>query len=250
MQKNTILHSFYQLKTTNSKAVAVLLDPDFDNSNLLKLLQTQNYLDAISYFFVGGSLVDGNSSDELIQSIKDITDKPVIAFPGSILQIDYRVDGLLFLQLISGRNPEYLIGHHIIAAPYLKKMNIEVISTGYMLVDCGAQTTASYISNTTPIPYNKANIAAVTSMAGEMLGLKVMYLDGGSGADKPISPQMIQAVRSSVDCPIIVGGGITTLQQIKDAHHAGADVVVIGTAIEKNPTFLSELSVFKQIANN
>lgn len=250
MQKNSILNSFNELKATNSKAVAVLLDPDFDNSNLLKLLQTQNYLDAISYFFVGGSLVDGNSSDELIQSIKDITDKPVVAFPGSILQIDYRVDGLLFLQLISGRNPEYLIGHHVIAAPYLKKMNIEVISTGYMLVDCGAQTTASYISNTTPIPYNKANIAAVTSMAGEMLGLKVMYLDGGSGAEKPISPKMIQAVRESVDCPIIVGGGISTLQQIKEAHNAGADIVVIGTAIEKNPKFLSELSVLKQLSNN
>jgi putative glycerol-1-phosphate prenyltransferase len=186
----------------------------------------------------------------LIQSIKDITDKPVVAFPGSILQIDYRVDGLLFLQLISGRNPEYLIGHHVIAAPYLKKMNIEVISTGYMLVDCGAQTTASYISNTTPIPYNKANIAAVTSMAGEMLGLKVMYLDGGSGAEKPISPKMIQAVRESVDCPIIVGGGISTLQQIKEAHNAGADIVVIGTAIEKNPKFLTELSVLKQLSNN
>jgi putative glycerol-1-phosphate prenyltransferase len=248
MTMHTILESFHQLKATNTKAVAVLLDPDFDHSQMLELLKDDQSMNAIQYFFIGGSLVDGNNNDAFIQQLKSMTNKPIIAFPGSILQIDSRVDGLLFLQLISGRNPEYLIGHHIIAAPYLKKMNIEVISTGYMLVECGNQTTASYMSNTTPMPYNKPNIAAATAMAGEMLGLKVMYLDGGSGADKPVSLDMIRKVRASVDCPLIVGGGIYSIQQVKDAHFAGADIVVIGTAIEKNPQFLSELSVLK-IAN-
>ncbi len=147
-----------------------------------------------------------------------------------------------FFSLISGRNPDFLIGQHILAAPILKRSRLEVLPTGYMLVDTGKQTTASFMSGTTPIPYDKPAVAACIAMAGEMLGLQLIYLDGGSGAEKPISPQMIQAVRKSVDTPILVGGGINTAEKALQAIRAGADVIVVGNAIEKDPTLVLEIA--------
>jgi phosphoglycerol geranylgeranyltransferase len=146
------------------------------------------------------------------------------------------------LSLISGRNADYLIGQHVIAAPLIKQSKLEVLSTGYLLVDCGEQTTASYISNTTPLPYDKPSIAAATAMAGEMLGLKCMYLDGGSGAAKPVSSEMIAAVKKSIACPLIVGGGINSEEKVLEAMHAGADIIVVGTGIERSPELMVKLS--------
>jgi putative glycerol-1-phosphate prenyltransferase len=146
------------------------------------------------------------------------------------------------LSLISGRNPDFLIGQHVVAAPILKKSRLEIISTGYMLVDCGKQTTVSYISNTTPIPHDKPSVAACTAIAGEMLGLKALYLDGGSGAMYPVSNKMISMVKRSTDVPLIVGGGINTVQKALEALTAGADMIVIGNGIEKDPNLLVEVS--------
>ena len=196
-----------------------------------------------SAILVGGSsAIDQLDLDKLVISIKSIVSIPVILFPGSNLHIDMSADALLFLSLISGRNPELLIGQHVIAAPVLKKSNLEILPTGYILIDSGRQTTVSYISNTTPIPYDKPEIAACTAMAGEMLGLKLIYLDGGSGAQKQISSRMIASVRKSVDVPLIVGGGIRSAEEAAEAMEAGADVIVIGNGIEKNLNLLAEVS--------
>lgn len=165
---------------------------------------------------------------------------PVVLFPNSYLHLTAEADGILFLSLISGRNPEYLIGNHIIAAPILKQTQLEIIPTGYILVNCGNQTTVAYISNTTPIPYEKNDIAVCTALAGEMLGLKMIYMDGGSGAKQPISPTMIEAVRQSIDIPLIVGGGIRTVAAMEDAFRAGADTVVIGSAVEQTPELIAD----------
>ncbi|WP_299818595.1 geranylgeranylglyceryl/heptaprenylglyceryl phosphate synthase [uncultured Pontibacter sp.] len=224
------------------KHFAVLLDPDNLNEasclNLLSLSETHQ----VDFFFVGGSLITSKNQAAIIQLIKENSDIPVILFPSSSLHIDNQADGILLLSLISGRNPEFLIGQHVISAPILKASQLNIYPTGYMLVDTGRQTTASYMSGTTPIPHDKPAIAACTAMAGEMLGLKYMYLDGGSGAKEPVSSEMIAAVREAVDAPVIVGGGINTSQKAKAALDAGADVIVVGNHIEKNPGFLAEVS--------
>ncbi|MDX5438209.1 MAG: geranylgeranylglyceryl phosphate synthase family protein, partial [Pontibacter sp.] len=165
-----------------------------------------------------------------------------ILFPSSSQHIDHQADGILLLSLISGRNPDFLIGQHDISAPVLKASPLQVYPTGYMLIDTGRQTTASYMSGTTPIPYDKPAIAACTAMAGELLGLQYIYMDGGSGALKPVSAEMIAAVRDAVDIPLVVGGGINTTEKAALALDAGADVIVVGNHIEKNPGFLAEVS--------
>src|SRR5690606_29333849 len=196
----------------------------------------------VDYFFMGGSLVTTQNQAALIQLIKENSQIPVILFPSNSLHIDHQADGILLLSLISGRNPEFLIGQHVLAAPLLKESPLEVIPTGYMLVDTGRQTTASYMSGTTPLPYDKPAIAACTAMAGELLGMKFIYVDGGSGAQKPVSPEMIAAVRRSVEVPLIIGGGINTKEKAEAALKAGADVIVIGNQIEHDQAFLAEVA--------
>jgi len=196
----------------------------------------------VDFVFVGGSLLTETNFHACVKKIKSESKVPVILFPGSPSQINEDADAILFLSLISGRNAELLIGQHVIAAPFLRKTKLEIIPTGYMLVDCGRATTASYISQTFPLPYNKPEIAAATAMAGEMLGLKCMYLDGGSGAEKPVSLKMIHAVREAVNVPIIVGGGIRNEEQAKDLYNAGADLLVVGTAFEEEPELLFALA--------
>ncbi len=224
------------------KYLAVLLDPDDLTTDSCLLLLNSTQKSPVDFFLVGGSLVTSHIQAEIIQLIKLHTNVPVILFPGNSLHIDTSADGILFLSLISGRNPEFLIGQHIISAPILKKSTLQVYPTGYMLVDTGRQTTASYMSGTTPIPYDKPAIAACTAMAGQLLGLQYMYLDGGSGAMQPVSPAMIRAVREAVEVPLLVGGGINTTEKANATLEAGADVLVIGTQIEKNPGFLAEVS--------
>ncbi|MES2518235.1 MAG: geranylgeranylglyceryl/heptaprenylglyceryl phosphate synthase [Bacteroidota bacterium] len=238
-----LLNNLYERKANGQKSFAVLIDPDKVNldkfDNLLNLC-TQYGAD---YIFVGGSLITDYVMGEVIAKIKERTNIPVILFPGNSLHIHVKADAILLLSLISGRNPDFLIGQHVISAPILKKSGLEILPTGYMLVDSGKQTTVSYISNTTPIPHDKPGIAACTAMAGEMLGLKFTYLDAGSGAMNPVSPEMIAAVRQSVDTPIIVGGGINTTQKAKNALSAGADVIVVGNGIEQNIDLLKEIAL-------
>lgn len=231
------------LKTeSRQKALAVLLDPDnLTPESCLKILALSE-THPVDYFFMGGSLVTTQNQAALIQLIKENSQIPVILFPSNSLHIDHQADGILLLSLISGRNPEFLIGQHVLAAPLLKESPLEVIPTGYMLVDTGRQTTASYMSGTTPLPYDKPAIAACTAMAGELLGMKFIYVDGGSGAQKPVSPEMIAAVRRSVEVPLIIGGGINTKEKAEAALKAGADVIVIGNQIEHDQAFLAEVA--------
>ena len=222
------------------KALAVLLDPDnLDETSLLHLLRLSEAQQA-DYFFVGGSLVIGSHQAALITLIKAHSDVPVLLFPSHSMHLDGPADGLLLLSLISGRNPDFLIGQHVVAAPRLKASGLQLLSTGYMLVDSGRPTTASYMSGTMPMPHNKPGIAACTALAGEQLGLKLMYLDGGSGAQTPGSGARIAAVREAVSAPLIVGGGLDSGEKVYAALAAGADVVVVGNHIEAQPEFLAE----------
>jgi putative glycerol-1-phosphate prenyltransferase len=196
----------------------------------------------VDYFFVGGSLVISNYLDECIQLIKKNCSIPVVLFPGSPSQVSPFADGLLDLSLISGRNPELLIGQHVVSAPVVRKSGLEIISTGYMVIDGGAPTTVSYISNATPLPSDKNEIAMCTAMAGEMLGMKLIYMDAGSGARRAISETMIEKVASCIDVPMIVGGGITDPEKAYLNCKAGADVIVVGNAIEKDPMLIKEIA--------
>ncbi len=184
---------------------------------------------------VGGSLLTADGFDQCVRRVKELSDRPVVLFPGSPGQLSSHADALLFLSLISGRNPELLIGHHVTAAPTVKALGLETIPTGYMLVDGGRTTTAHYVSQTSPIPHDKPGIAAATASAGELLGLRTIYMDTGSGAPRTVDPAMVEAVRCAVDLPIIVGGGIRTAEQARALCGAGADMLVVGTAFEEDP---------------
>ena len=239
----SFFRSLQQLRIHNHKGVAVLIDPDkMKEESRIKAIAELIQHAEVSAVFIGGSLMVSDHFQQCVKWAKKHIKAPLVIFPGSPEQISEQADALLLLSLISGRNPELLIGNHVQAAPRLVKSQLEIISTGYMLIDCGKSTTASYISQTYPIPYNKPEIAAVTAIAGEMIGMKCMYLDGGSGAEIPVSPAMIQAVRQAVATPVIVGGGIRHEDQAREAFMAGADLVVVGTAIEENPEMLFALS--------
>lgn len=229
-------------KAEKRKSFAVLLDPDKVDLKTFPDFLEQAVSQDVDFFFVGGSLITDYAIDLLVSAIHLHTNIPAILFPGSSLHIDPSADAILLLSLISGRNADMLIGQHVIAAPLLKKSGIEVLSTGYMLIESGRQTTVSYISNTTPIPRDKPSIAACTAMAGELLGLKNMFLDAGSGALYPVPAETIAAVSRSVDTPIIVGGGINSFEKAHAALSAGADVIVVGNGIEQNPGLLPEIA--------
>ncbi|MCU0352177.1 MAG: geranylgeranylglyceryl/heptaprenylglyceryl phosphate synthase [Cytophagales bacterium] len=234
----TLLHN----RTTGKKAFAVLIDPDKTDARQTAALMEQAALHPVDFFFVGGSLIVGSGMNAVVRTIKENSTVPVVLFPGSNLHIDMAADAILFLSLISGRNPDFLIGQHVLAAPILKRSRLEILPTGYLLIDSGRQTTVSYISNTTPIPHDKPDVAACTAMAGEMLGLKLIYLDAGSGAKQPVSTRMVATVRRTVDAPLVVGGGITTPAQAEELLRAGADLVVVGNAIETHPQLLADIS--------
>lgn len=239
---NRIYNTLLYKKKEGQKALAILIDPDKADTDYCRKLVNMANECLVDFFFVGGSLITTNHLGAIIKTIKNHCNIPVLIFPGSTLHVDANADGLLFLSLISGRNPELLIGQHVISAPIIKSSNLEVLSTGYILIDCGHATSVSYISNTTPIPHDKPSIAACTAMAGEMLGLKLIFLDSGSGAQRPIDRKTISYVRKSIECPLIVGGGIDSAGKAIDALSAGADVIVIGNGIEKQPTLLIEVA--------
>lgn len=238
-----ILSDLVSKKDSNKKSLAVLIDPDKaeDAGSLTHLVRLANE-NCIDLILVGGSLLLTAEISSTISKIREEVQIPVVLFPGSPLQITPGADGILFLSLISGRNPDLLIGHHVQAAPLLKNLGMEILPTGYMLINSGKTTSVAYVSNTMPIPDDKYSLAACTAMAGEMLGLKLLYLDAGSGAEKEISPRMINAVRKSVSLPLMVGGGINTPEKVSAAMAAGADVIVIGNALEKDPGLLTGMA--------
>jgi putative glycerol-1-phosphate prenyltransferase len=237
-----IYQSLVQKKAQGKKSFAVLIDPDkVNDANMEHLIRLAT--DAhVDYFLVGGSLVISSYLDECIQYIKKSCSIPVVLFPGSPSQVSSYADGLLYLSLISGRNPELLIGQHVVSAPIVRKSGLEVMSTGYMVIDGGAPTTVSYISNATPLPSDKNEIAMCTAMAGEMLGMKLIYMDAGSGARRAIAETMIEKVASCIEVPLIIGGGITQPEKAYLNCKAGADVIVVGNAIEKDPMLIKEIA--------
>lgn len=237
-----IHHSLLDSKKSGQKKLAVLLDPDKTNREHIQQLCGFAEAGMIDYFFWGGSLVNEPQADYYLTLLKASTSRPVFLFPGSIYQLSAKADGLLLLSLLSGRNPDLLIGQHVQVAGRIKQMGLATTATGYLLIDGGAPTSVSYMSNTNPIPRDKPAIAACTALAGEQLGMQLIYLDAGSGAKYPVSEEIIAAVSGEVSLPIVVGGGIRTPQAAKRALSAGADVVVVGNALESNPDWLPELS--------
>ncbi len=236
---------FYQdsihKKSVNQKQLALLVDPDKYSQESLALfveLAKETLPDCI---MVGGSLVAG-SVEQVVQYIKSHTNIPVVLFPGNSHQLCNEADALLLLLLLSGRNADFLIGQHVVAAKAIRDSGIESISTGYILIDGGCSTSVEYMSNTKPIPRDKVEIIVATAIAGELIGNRLVYLEAGSGAINPVSKEAIQAVRQAISLPIIVGGGIRTVEQAKDAYLAGADMIVVGNALEKDRFFMRDLA--------
>jgi putative glycerol-1-phosphate prenyltransferase len=242
MKLKDIYPSLCERKKNGKKSFAVLIDPDkVNDEKMLQLIQLA-VTAKVDYFLVGGSLVISNYLDQCVQLIKQNCSIPVLLFPGSAAQISKYADALLYLSLISGRNPELLIGQHVVSAPAIKQSGLEIISTGYMVIDGGAPTTVSYISNATPLPADKNEIAMCTAMAGEMLGMKLIYMDAGSGAKRPITENMISRVAHSIEVPLIIGGGITDPEKAYLNCKAGADMIVVGNAIEKDKSLIMEMA--------
>ena len=222
------------IETIEKKGAAffILLDPDNINfKNLPRFLDFCRSAD-VDGFLVGGSLMIKGDITNSIEEIKKHTDLPVVIFPGSVSQVTEKADAILFISLISGRNAEDLIGKHVLAAPIIKHKKIEPLATGYMLVESGKQTTAEYISGSKPIPRNKPEIAAATALAGEYLGMKLIYLEGGSGAEMSVPAEMISEVKNVCSLPIIVGGGIRDSRSAAEKVKAGASIIIIGNHFE------------------
>lgn len=232
---NKIYEILVRHREENKKTLALLIDPDkIDFKNTHHIAEVAQHFPP-DFWLVGGSLLTKNALDQTIQLLRQYTCAPIILFPSNYMQIHAEADAILFLSLISGRNPEFLIGQHIIAAPFLKHTNLEILSTSYILVNCGSQTSVEYVSQTQPIPYTKMDLAVATAIAGEMLGHRLIYLEGGSGALKPVATEMIRQVRANTQSPLIVGGGIKHVFQLQKVLNAGADMAVIGTLFEENP---------------
>lgn len=243
-----LLRSF---QSSGNKGIAWLVDPD-KISNLQSLIADFSWVrnSNLDLIFVGGSQCDRDNFEEVVLALKEFSgDIPVVIFPGSQYQLTKHADAILFLSLISGRNPEFLIGHQVSAAPTIKKMGLEVLPTGYLLINEHEITSVQYISQTTPIPNSEPNLAKATALAGQFLGMKFFFLDAGSGSSSPVSYEVIHAVREAVDHPIIVGGGIDSIPKLKNAFLAGADLLVLGNSIEKDPDFLVEALAFKATMN-
>jgi len=229
----------------NERSIAVLIDPEkFKSQNSIVFFEKLKLANP-NFIFIGGSTVSKIDFDFCISTIKKNLVFPIVIFPGGSHQISALADGILLLSLISGRNPDYLIGHHIAAAEELNEMPIEIISTSYILVDGGKKTSVEYISQTNPLPSDQNALARRIALAGKLQGKQLTYLDAGSGADNPISSAMIEKVKS-IDTPLIVGGGIRSIDEIERCHNAGANVVVIGNAVENDIDFLLDIANYQK----
>ncbi len=241
MPNSSLLSQLDTWKQLGEKKLAVLLDPDKYTPERLVRFLLETAKNPPDLFLVGGSLLLSERLEQTVAYLKAHTAQPVVLFPGSNLHLSPQADALLFLSLISGRNPEFLIGQHVVAAPMVAHMQLEAIPTGYLLIESGNATTVAYMSNTTPIPREKTDVAVATAMAGQLLGLRVLYLDGGSGAKWHVPETMLAAVRRHTHLPLWVGGGIRTGAQAAALYRAGADMLVVGNHLEENPDFLHEL---------
>jgi len=228
-----------QAKSDNRKLIAILLDPDKIVLNNLPTLIEKIQLSPATHVFVGGSSVSNQIMDTLIQRLKEKVTLPIILFPGNPSQISEHADAILFLSLISGRNSDYLIEHQVNAVPLLKKTTLEIISTGYILIESGSETAVEQVSKTKPLDRNNSDYVCQTALAGTYLGHQLIYLEAGSGAKLPVPLEMIQKVVTAISVPLLVGGGIRSHKEIQDAFDYGADLVVIGTAFENNPNFFN-----------
>lgn len=238
---NSIYHNICVSLKQGEKLLTVLIDPDKAHIDSLPGFMKKLHASRVTHIFVGGSEVPLKMTDVLVVALKELTNLPIVLFPGDVSQISENADALLFLSLISGRNPDYLIGKHVEAASRLKNSKLEIISTGYMLIENGKETAVQRVTATQPIKKDAVKHAVETALAGQLLGQKLMYLEAGSGAIAPVGLEMIFEVKSSLNIPLIVGGGIRTKKQIHDAYNAGADMIVIGTAFEEDDTFFNEL---------
>ncbi|MEB2774717.1 geranylgeranylglyceryl/heptaprenylglyceryl phosphate synthase [Algoriphagus sp. D3-2-R+10] len=251
MPRNRVSKILKELHTSGRKGLAWLVDPDkFNNPDLFETEYNWVKDSCLDLIFVGGSQLSRDNFREVVIAVKKIAGEiPVVIFPGSQMQLAEEADAILFLSLISGRNPEYLIGHQVLAAPIVKKMKLEALPTAYMLVNEGEITSVQYVSQTLPLPNSKPNLAKATALAGLYLGMKYFYLDAGSGAKSPVSGEVIKSVKSVTNNPIIVGGGLDSLDKVKTAYKSGADLLVVGNAIEKDPSFLAEVLDYKVLLN-
>lgn len=231
----------YNILSKPGKKLVLLIDPDKYSVQALIATVYAAEESKISLIMVGGSLVS-DRIDSTVEIIKKHTNIPVVLFPGSLLQLSNKADAVLLLSLISGRNADYLIGNHVLAAPFLKKSGLEVIPTGYILIGEGNSSSVEYISNTKPIPSGKTDLVVATALAGELTGNKLLYLESGSGAGVPAHPDLIREVKRNITLPLIVGGGIRQPEQVYKASEAGADIIVVGNAIEKNIDMLEAFS--------
>ena len=237
-----LLKQLQNNQKSNRCSLAVLVDPDNLKVDTIEQFVTgldEQFVDVILF---GGSLITENKLSEKLAMLKKFSNLPVYLFPGNSIQLSKEADGILFLSLLSGRNAEFLIGQQVVAAPFLKQSGLDVLSTAYLMIDGGKLTTAHYMSNTLPIPNNKPEIAVNTAIAAEFMGFKCIYLDSGSGADKPVSVDVISAIKANVSLPIIVGGGINSIDKAKQVKLAGADMIVIGTAFENNKLSIKEIA--------
>ncbi len=243
MKSNNIYKS---ISGGSGKKLVLLADPDEMNPQFLKGLETVFERAGVSMIFVGGSLVK-SSAEKAVEMIKNRTSLPVVLFPGHPVQLAFNADAVLLLSLISGRNPEYLIGNHVISAHSLRQSGLEIIPAGYILVGDGRATSVEYMSNTKPLPPSKPDLAVATAIAGEILGMKIIYLEAGSGSAESVPQRVISMVKENINIPLVVGGGIRDEKTLEGVFSAGADVAVVGTAFEENMDKASRfLSVVKR----
>ncbi|MEE4176843.1 MAG: geranylgeranylglyceryl/heptaprenylglyceryl phosphate synthase [Bacteroides sp.] len=244
-----ILENIEEKTRQKKKQLAILVDPDKSTRSSLEEISGLACKSGVDYIFIGGSLLTRDNLTFCIEEVKKQCELPLVLFPGSVFQIDEKADALLLLSLISGRNPDMLIGNHVVAASMIRQSGLEIIPTGYMLVESGKITSVQYMSNTMPIPFDKTDIAVSTAMAGTMLGLRVIFMDAGSGALHPVPMDMVMTVRGSIAVPLIVGGGIRTAETAYETWEAGADIITIGNAAETHPEIILEVSQAKQELN-
>jgi phosphoglycerol geranylgeranyltransferase len=243
MVYNNILKNLEQ-----KKLFALLIDPEpYTRGKLLQVISIANNT-GVDYILVGGSFVPSlEKFEDTLQLVRSHSDIPVLIFPGNYLQVSDKAQGILLLNLISGRNPDYLIGQHVLASRAIQKSGIEVMPTGYILVENGKATSVEYVSNTRPIPANKHEIIISTALAGEQMGNKLIYLEAGSGAINTVSADIVKKVKSNIQIPLIVGGGIACPETVELLFNAGADMVVVGNAIEKDPELLHRIKEHKAV---
>ncbi|MDA1027887.1 MAG: geranylgeranylglyceryl/heptaprenylglyceryl phosphate synthase [Bacteroidetes bacterium] len=242
MKRDTYNH-LVQVASERGAAFVVLLDPDKETIGALPQKIERFQKAGVDAFFVGGSLVRSPDIEDVFKTIKMSSELPVIGFPGSLDQISRHLDAVLYLSVVSGRNADMLFGRHVYVASIIKALGIEPIPTAYMLVESGLLTTAQYLNNSLPLPRSKPDIAAATALAAEMMGMKLLYLEGGSGAKEPVPVAMIEAVAHACESPIAVGGGLSTPELVRERVKAGASIIVVGNALEANgsESFIAEM---------